>query len=78
MSCQSDYKGTSKIEFEYCDEKVSVNYEAEYARLQKVMTEKEQEYQEKVARMTDDLIRYEREIQTLKAKFSVVELIFGK
>lgn len=68
----------AKIEFEHYEEKVAVNYEAEYARLQNVIMEKEQEYQEKVARMTGDLIRYEREIETLKAKFSVVELIFGK
>lgn len=68
----------AKIEFEHYEEKVAVNYEAEYARLQNVMMEKEREYQEKVSRMTDDLIRYEREIETLKAKFSVVELIFGK
>ena len=59
-------------------EKVEVNYEAECARLQNVINMKEQEHQEKVSEMRDYLIRYEREIQILKAKLSVVEIIFGK
>ena len=81
MNYQPGYQEMSKEEFEYWEEKameqVQRNYEAECARLQNVINMKEQEHQEKVARMANDLMQYEREIQILKAKLSVVELIFG-
>lgn len=59
-------------------DETKINYEAENARLQNILNMKETEFQEKAAEMINDLIRYEREIELLKAKLSVVELIFGK
>lgn len=60
------------------NEKVRVDYEAENARLQNILNMKETEYQDKIAEMTDSLIKYERKIGLLQAKLSVVNLIFSK
>lgn len=68
----------SRKEVDATEETVSLNYEAECKRLTEILHVKEQEWIDKNKSLVEDLLRYEHENEILKAKLSVVELIFRK
>ena len=85
-----DICGTTNIECCYCqpvcgfrkevekmDNKVSLNYEAECKMLRELLSKKEYEWKEKEEAFIQSLRKYEMDIRLLKAKMSIVELIFG-
>lgn len=59
-------------------EAVRLDYESERKRLEQTLCMIQDEFHKKEDEMIKDLIKYEREIEILKAKLGVVELIFGK